>query len=895
MVARTGVSAAGPRTPGDLLLRIAAPIVPSDRRDDWLREWRAELAHMAARSGRAGRRPSAGCAWRAAGALLHAGWLRWDDWRLEMIGHDLKHAVRTLLAKPLFTCATLLTLGLGIGGNAAIFAVVNAVLLRPLPYPEPHELVQVFKTNVQRPDRIGGSTTPPDFADWRRDNGVFRELSAFVEGSYALTGAGAAEQVPGADVTGGFFAVLGRQALLGRVIGTGDDPVGGREVVVLSHALWTRRFGAEPGVIGRSVQVDGVTREVVGVMPAGFAFPLQSELWVPLRFTARDLETQRGAHYLDVLGRLKPGVSVEHARDDMRRIAAALALAFPSTNRDFTAWVVRLRDAVAGPSQQALLVLLGAVGMVLLIVCVNVAHLVLIRAVGRQREMAVRVALGARRSGLVRGLLAESLVLGLAGGVCGLILAYWATAFIASLDAAVAIPLLDQTRLDWTVALFTLGVSVVASLLFGTIPAWQATSIGELVVGVRQGGGSTTSDPKRQRLRSGLIVAETMLAVVLLVSAGLLARSFERLVSVDLGFATPSVQTFTIALPDSQYGQPEQRAALVDSLVSRLGDRPDVESAGAVFGLPLSNFRYSMSTSTLDGVRQTDDEQDRLSLQVRVVTPDYFRTMRIPMTRGRGFAARDGRGAEPVAILSAAAASLLWPGTDPIGHHLEIGSSLGQGPGRAGGTVVGVVADVRSHGPAAPVRPTLYLVHAQFPMGMVSVVIRTRREPESLVGPARSVLRDLDPDIPMFRVRSMEQVASAAVAQPRLYMLLIVCFATTAILLAAIGLYGVLAFAVGQRTREIGIRIALGAARGQVMTMVMAQAGRLAVTGIVAGLVAAALASRALRSQLFEVSPTDMATYVLVAVVLLTVSLMASWVPARRAARVDPLTAIRHD
>jgi len=877
-----------------VLLRLAAPLVPGALRRDWLAEWRAELAHMALRADHAGRSSGARRAWRAAGALPHAVWLRCDQWSIDMIWQDLKHAIRTLLSKPGFTAATLATLALGIGGNAAIFGVVHAVLLRPLPYPEPDRLVQVFKTAVQQPDRIGGTASPPDFTDWRRDNVVFSELSAFVEGSYALTGDGPAEQVPGAEVTGGFFAVLGTAPQFGRAITTADDPVGGRDVVVLSHALWTRRFGADASLIGRSLQIGGVTREVVGVMPAGFAFPLQSELWIPLRFTEKDLTTQRGAHYVDVLGRLRPDVTVERARGDMRNIAASLAASFPSTNRDSTASVVPLRDAVVRDTRQALVVVLAAVGLVLLIVCVNVAHLVLIRAVGRQREMAVRIALGAGRGGLVRGLLTESLLLGVAGGAGGLVLANWATALIASLDPGIGIPLLNQTRLDSTVVLFTFGISILASVLFGTVPAWQATAIRDIGLRIRQSGGSTTGDSTRQRLRSGLIVAETMLAVVLLVSAGLLARSFERLRAVDLGFSTDAVQTFTITLPEARYTEPGQRAEFVETLLTRLGTVPNVTSAGAIFGLPLSNFRYTISTSTLDGRKLTEDEQTRLSLLVRVVTPDFFKALQIPITRGRSFSAADRRGTEPVAILSESAAATLWPDTDPLGHHLEIGTSLGQGT-RAGGAVVGIAGDVRSLGPSVPVRPTIYLAHAQFPMDMVSVVLQARGTPESLLGPAARALRELDPDVPMYRVRSMEQLAASAVAQPRLYTILIVCFATTALLLAAIGLYGVLSFAVGQRTREIGIRMALGAGRGQVLRMVMGQAGRLALTGISAGLLAAAMASQALRSQLFEVAPTDVRTYAFVSLVLLAVALMASWVPAMRAARVDPLRAIRHD
>lgn len=879
----------------EICLRLGAPIVPHAVRRDWLREWRAELACAEVRASRPGRPRADGIAWRAAGALPHALWLRWDQWSFEMLWQDLKHAVRALRAKPGFTFLTVLTLAIGIGSNAAIFGAVNAVLLRPLAYPDPDRLVQVFKTALAQPDRAGGTVSPPDFTDWRRTATAFSELSALVEGTYPITGSGAAEQVPGASVTGGFFGVLGTPPQLGRVLSPADDAMGGRDVVVLGHGLWTRRFGADRGILGRQLPIDGISREVVGVMPEGFEYPLQSELWVPLRFSAQDLETQRGAHYLDVLGRLTPGVTIDAARAEIRAVATRLAADHPRTNRDASASVHRLRDALVGNVRQSLFVLLGAVGLVLLIVCVNVAGLVLARAAGRGREMSVRVAVGASRASLIRGLLVESVVLGLVGGAAGLVLAHWATGAIAALDTTIGIPLLNQTRLDLTVVLFTLGISLAASILFGTMPAWHATSIDDVVTRIREEAGSTTSDPRRQRVRSALIVAETTLAVVLLVGAGLLTRSFARLLAVDLGFVTDSVQTFTVTLPDTRYAQPAERAEFVESLLARIAARPDVAAAGAVFGLPLTNFRYGISTSTLDGVVLSDEEQDRLVLQVRVVTPDYFRAMRIPVLRGRGVTDGDRGNAPLVVLLNEVAASRLWPGEDALGHRLEIGTRLSQGGPRAGGVVVGIVGDVRDHGPSARLAPTVYFAHAQFPMDFMTVTVRARGEPSPLTEPLRVLLRDLDPDVPMFRVRTMAQIAANAVAQPRLYLVLIGCFAATSVLLAVVGLYGVLSFSVGQRTREIGIRLALGAGRRQVLGMVLTQAGLLASTGVALGLGAAALASRALRSQLFEVAPTDVVTYAVVAAGLLAVSMAASWIPARRAARVDPLTALRHD
>ena len=879
----------------EVVIRAASPLVPYDIRDGWIREWRAELAYASTRAEKLGRRLPLACMWRSTGAFFHAAWLRWDRWRIEMILQDFKYAIRALRAKPGFTTVTMLTLAIGIGGNAAIFGAVNAVLLRPLPFLNPDQLVRIYKTTLAEPDRVGGTVSPPDLVDYRRDTTVFAGVAGYIDGSFPLTGNGAAEHLPGAQVTGGFFDVMATSPQHGRTLTDEDDREGARNVVVLSHALWARRFGSRPGIVGEQLRIDGVSREVVGVMPAGFQFPLQSEFWVPLKFTARDLETQRGAHYISVIARLNASASLDAARQDLRRVAARLAQDYPRTNRETSASVHPLREALVGSVRRSMFVLLGAVGLVLLIVCVNIASLVLIRAVGRSRELAVRVAVGAGRASLFRGLLIESLVLGLIGGALGLLLAYWATGAIAALDTSVGVPMINRTRLDITVIGFAMLVSVFAAVLFGTMPAWQATSIGDLVTRIREEGGSTTSDPKRQRIRSLLIVAETTLAVVLLVGAGLLGRSFARLLAVDLGFETASVQTFRVTLPDSTYAQPLQRQEFFETLISRIAMHPDVESVGGATGLPLSNFRYGISTSSIDGRRLSDDEQDALTLQIRIVTPDYFRTLGIPISRGRAFSSSDRMGAASVAIVNEAAARRLWKDADPLGHELRMGTRFGLGGDPAGGVIVGVAGGVRESGPAAPVAPTLYLAHAQWPLDYLSVVVKARGEPAAIIEPARGILRELDPDVPMFAVRSMTQIASNAVAQPRLYMVLIGCFAGTALLLAAIGLYGVLAYAVGQRTREIGIRLALGARRGEVLRMVMSQAGRLAVTGVGVGLIAAVLASRLLRAQLFEVAPTDVATYVMVAVGLMAVSLLASWIPARRASRIDPITALRQD
>jgi predicted permease len=720
-------------------------------------------------------------------------------------------------------------------------------------------------------------------------------MAAISAGAIPWSGHGQAEQVPYAMVTGGFFNVLGVAPMYGRALSYEDDEMGGPDVVVISHSLWTRRLGSDPAVIGRTMTLDGTARRIVGVMPTGLSYPLGSELWIPLRFDSRTLTTGRGAQYLDIVARLREDVTVDRAQAEMSAIVQQLASRYPRTNSNKAVAVFGLRDALVGNVRPALLMLLIAVGFVMLIVCVNVASLGLTRAIGRSRELAVRSALGAGRARLVSGMLVESGVLALAGGTMGLLLAYWATQGAAALDTTLGIPLLNQTRVDGAVLTFTAAVALVAAVLFGTVPAWHAASRLDVVQRIREGAGTVTAGRDRQRLRGGLIVFETALAVMLLVGAGLLMRSFLQMTSVELGFDTERIQTFSISLPEAKYPTPQARAAFIDTLVSRLSSRPDVEAGAAVFGLPLTRFSYGFTTSTVDGRTLTDEEQDARTMQVRVVTPDYFKVLGIPLVRGRSFEPADRFGTAPVAIVDQRAAELLWPGGDAMGHRFELGTRLGQDSVRAGGEVVGIARDVHELGPTGRMRPTVYLAHAQFPVDFVSVALKARGDATQLVEPSRALLAELDPDLPMFRVRTMEQFAQNVVAQPRLYLTLIGVFALTAIVLAAIGIYGVLMHAVAQRTREIGIRLALGATRSEVIGGVVRQAALLASAGLALGLALAAGATRFVRTLLFRTESSDMLTYFAVAVGLFVIALIASYLPARRAARIDPVTALRAD
>ena len=533
---------------------------------------------------------------RASGAFVHAAWLRWDRWRPEMILDDLRYALRALAARPGFVAVAVLTLALGIGANAVVFSAVHAVLYRPLPFGD--GVVRLFQADAR--DQRRSEASAPDFVDWREGSRRLAGMAAYTPTSLALTADGDPEQLSATTVTGDFFRVLGITAAYGRTLLPEDDPVTAPAVVVLSHGLWTRRYGAQPSVIGRTIVLDGQPHAVIGVLPQGASFPRDGDVWVPLRFTADQLATQRGAHYLDVVGRLAPATALADAAAELQAIGTRLAVAYPSTNRGTSVAVVPFRDALVGDVRPALLVLLGAVGLVLLIACVNVANLLLTRALGRTRELAVRAALGADRARIVRALFVESLVVAGLGAAGGLLVASWAASAVIALEPVTGIPLLDTVTVDRAVLMFCAGLAVATALLFGVLPALQATR--RIDVGrVLQGEGRTaTGDRARSRVRSVLIVAQTTMAVVLLVGAGLLVRSFERLVAVNLGFEPRGILTYAVSLPEATYTTPASRAAAVETLLDRVRTLPGSRGAAAVFGLPLTDFSYGITTRAIE-------------------------------------------------------------------------------------------------------------------------------------------------------------------------------------------------------------------------------------------------------------------------------------------------------
>lgn len=860
-------------------------IVPGDLRADWLREWLAEIDVMAAADPRRRHSP-----WtlggRCLGAFVHALWLRRERWRIEMWTYDLGIAARSLWRQPAFLAIAALTLAVGIGANAAVFSAVYAVLLRPLPFPEADRLVAVDTVEARGP---GNDSSPSDFVDWHDAASTFAGLSAYTAQSFAVAGDRPAEQAPGAFVSGDFFAVLGVPAAFGRALTVEDAQPGAPPVVVIGHQLWQRRFAGARDVVGRIETVDGTPRHIVGVMPPGVTFPLDAEVWLPLTFSPEELRTQRGAMYLTVIGRLAPTRTLADAATELRTIAARLAATYPRTNEGRTVALQPFRDHVVGDVRPALLMMLAAAGVVLLVVSVNVAGLVLTRALGRSHDYALRAALGAAPWRLVRAAMAEALVLAAVGGSAGVLIAWAGVRRIATLDVATRVPLLAGTRLDGVVLAATAGLTIATAVAVGAFPAWRTSRRSRLA------GSDATRATASTRPRSSLVVAEIALALMLAVGAVSLARGFARMVAVPRGFeVSDRILTASLTMPGTQYPQAAARARFVTRALDEVRALPGVESAGAIFGLPLTGFGYVISVRSVDGVALPQTPTESVSVSVRAVSPDYFKTMAMPMRGGRDFTLGDGEDAPRVAIVNEAAARLLWPEREALGHTVSLGTRLGQDAVSTGGAIVGIVADTREGSAARPPRPTVFVPHAQEPTTFVSLVVRgAGRTPDA--ASLRRVLEAQDPSVPMFRVRTTAQLGSAFVSQPRLLLVLMTLFAMAAVLVAALGLYGVLAHAVAARGREIGIRRAVGATALDITRLVARDSVWSIALGVAFGVAASWMTSGLLAGFVFGASGPDTIAYLTAVAAVVVLGALAALVPCRRALAIDPAVALKTD
>jgi len=808
---------------------------------------------------------------------------------------DFRYALRQLRKSPGFTAVAVLTLALGLGANSAIFSVIDAVLLRPLPFHAPSRLVIVKPTEPGRRDDIGVSY--PTFLDWRAQNHVFEGLAVFRQDDFTLTRRGEPAHLTGAVVSANLFSMLGVPPAIGRDFTPEEDkPAATGRPIILSHSLWQNRFESDPKVVGQSLVLDGDTFAVVGVMPASFQFPVQRtpvEFWTTIALDSQTVNgappmtAQRGAAYLDVIARLKPQVTAATAQTEMARIQDGLNRQYPE-NRPKGISLVPEADAVVGDMRRGLFVLLGAVGLVLLIACANLSNLLLARAASRHKEISVRTALGATRWMIVRQLLAESLLLAAAGAAAGLALAAWGIKLLTAL-APGDLPRITESGLNLQVLIFTASVAVLTSILFGLVPALQSANP-ELAASLKEGGRSGTETLARGRLRSALVVTEMALAMVLLVGAGLLLRSLVGLGRVDPGFAKDHVMTFGLDLP-GRYGQP-QRVAFYRNLLEQIRATPGVRSASAGFPLPLSADDVK-TTFEVEGRPLKKSEYPVTTLHI--IDHDYFRTLGIPLLSGRVFNPQDDApGATPVVIISERLAKQVFPGEDPVGRRIKPGISSGTS-GEPMRVVVGVVGDVKAEGLGAPSIPESYLSYAQLPFAPMSVVVRTEIAPANLVRTLTAEVQSLDSALPLLHVKTLDEYVDDSIVGTRFETFLLGTFGVLAFVLTAVGLYGVISYTVAQRTREMGIRLALGADRNAILGMVVKSGTLLACSGAVIGLAAAFLLTRLIASLLFGVGPTDPLTFLCVPIALISVAILASYVPARRAARVDPMVALRYE
>ena len=802
---------------------------------------------------------------------------------MDTLLHDLRHALRQLLKHPGFAAAAVGTIALGLGANTAIFSVVNAVLLRPLTYPQPDQLVIVWERN-RAAAQATNVVNPGNYLDWRDRTTSFTDLAAITWSSMTFTG-DAPEIVQGRSVTPNFVRVLGTSPALGRFFTPAEALPGGPPVIVLSDGLWRGRFGGDSSVVGRTVPVAGGNATVVGVMPPTFrAMPWGSEeYWEPFRLDPSD-RTRHG-RYAMVVGRLRPGVTRERAQAEMDVITSGIEREHPEFDTGWSANVVSLTDQVVGSARRALLIVLAAVAIVLLIACANVGNLMLVRAEGRRREFAVRTALGAPRWRLVRQWLAESVVVAGLGGAAGLLLAKWGVDLLVAAGPS-GIPRVAEIALDGRVIAVTAGITLLVGVVAG-LPAALGVASAGVAGGLRGEGGRSTADAGSSRFRSGLVVAQLSLALVLLAGAGLLVRSLHRLGAVNPGFDPANLLTLSVELPQATYSDDARRAAFFTRLLERVDGLPGVSAAGAVSFLPLTNGGAS-TRFTIVG-RPAPEPGHWTSSDIRIVDPGYFAAMRIPLLRGRGLTGADRADAPPVVVISETMARQYWPDEDPIGARLQVNWTHPD----VHPEVVGVVGDVHVSTLDGDLRPTIYYAQAQEPSGSMTIVARHAAGAGGLAASVRAAVRELDHDLPVTDVATMSTRLVRSMSDRRYPMLLLASFAALAVLLAAVGIYGVLSYAVNQRMREIGVRMALGAGRSHVLGLVIGGGMRLTLVGVALGAAGGLLASRALGRLLYGVTATDPLTFAAVAGLLALVALVAVYFPAARATRVDPMTVLR--
>ena len=801
---------------------------------------------------------------------------------MEILYKDIRYAIRSLLRKPGFVAIAVITLGLGIGANTAMFTVVNAVLLRPLSFPESEQLVFLEGVN---PDKgiTQSNVSIPDIVDWQKQSQSFESIAGYVVGGVLLTSGDETERVRAAGVSDDFFRMFRTNAMLGRVIRPDDTPEGREAVVVLSHGLWQRRFGSDPNIIGTKVTISGESTTIVGVMPPGFDYPAQSEAWAPFALDPKD--QPRDNRFVSVTTRLKPGVTIDQAQAELDMISQRLSQSYAETNTGWGVKLTNLRARLVGNLRTSLFILLGAVALVLLIACANVANLLLARAAFRQKEIAVRTALGASRLRIVRQLLTESLLLSVVSGFIGLLLSIWLTSLLIAINPPNS-PRFDEIGFDANVFLFTLAVTIFTAFLFGLAPALQLSrpAMNEtLKEGGRQGSFA------RNRTGSVLMVTEIAFSFMLLVGAGLLIKSFVRLSEIDPGFNPDNVLTMRMTLPSGKYKQGEPRAQIYSQILESVKSTPGVESAGATLSLPLGGDTYQVGRSVIrEGRPETPNEATNAMFVA--VTPDYFRTLQIPLKSGRLFVDTDNFQSPKVIIINERMARELWPGENVIGRNIKVWRDE-----KFPREIVGVVGDVK---PSLDeeARTQMYVPYAQDgTWGSLSLAVRTNGEPTALSGAVRNAVRSVEKGVPLYNLKTMDDVVATSAAPHRTPMLLFTAFAGVAMLLAMLGIYGITTYYVTQRTHEIGIRMALGAQLRDVLRLVLSRGMLLAVVGVGVGLVGAFLLTRFLTTMLFGVQPVDPLTFGAVSVVLIAVALIACLIPARRATKVDPVIALRYE